>query len=111
LAEAARDRAHDVVAAHARSVVLHLLLQIAHIQPGEARRGDPVALPVHAVTRKTGIGGPAVAAAQRNQLPRRRQGRTRIIGDRMTGRDGRQADDREQISRVVERAHEASNGG
>ena len=60
------------------NVVLHLFLQIALIQPRQARRRHPVALALHAVTGETGVFGAARPAAQRDHLSGRGEGAVRL---------------------------------
>jgi hypothetical protein len=57
------DPRHDVVGTPAAGVVLHLLLQIALIEPGQARRRIPVALAIQPVAGEAGVARPAGAAA------------------------------------------------
>lgn len=55
LIQSARNARHDVVGAQAVGVVLHLLLQIALIQPCQARRGHAVALTVQTMATEAGV--------------------------------------------------------
>jgi hypothetical protein len=63
LVQAPRDARHDVIGTPTAGVVLHLLLQIALIQPGQARRRIPVALTIQPVAGEAGVARPAGAAA------------------------------------------------
>ncbi|MNI17967.1 hypothetical protein D3C73_713590 [compost metagenome] len=66
--QAARHAGHDVVRAQTAGVVLHLFLQIALIQTGQARRRNAVAFALQAMTGEAGVGRTARAAAHGDDL-------------------------------------------
>lgn len=79
------DGGHLVMWTQSGNVVLHLFLQIALIQPRQARRRHPVALALHAVTGETGVFGAARPAAQRDHLSGRRKGAVRLARRSVAG--------------------------
>jgi hypothetical protein len=68
------DARHDVVGPQAAGIVLHLLLQIALIQTGEARDGVSVAFAFQPMTGEAGVCRSARAAAHGDQFAGSRKG-------------------------------------
>jgi cytochrome c2 len=67
-AQLAGDIFHLGMAAPARGIIVHLPVEIAETEIGEARRAGAVAGAVEAVAGEAGIGCPGAAAAQRDQF-------------------------------------------
>jgi len=74
LIQTTSDARHDVVGPQAAGIVLHLLLQIALIQTGEARYGVTVAFAFQPMTGEAGVCRSARAAAHGDHFAGGRKG-------------------------------------
>lgn len=84
------DPRHLIVRPEARGVILHLFLQIAGLQPGQARCGRAVALALQPVAGKAGVGRPAGAAAHGDDLAGAAEGAVRPAGRGIARRHGQE---------------------
>jgi len=86
-----RHLRHDVVGTQAGGVILHLLLQIALIQPRQTRGSDAVALALQAVAGEAGVGCATRTATHGDDLTRGGEGAIRLAR-RGVARSQRQED-------------------
>jgi hypothetical protein len=71
VAEFADDCAHRGMLAATICIIVELPMEIARVEPGEARRVAPVAFALQPVTGEAGRFGARIAAAHRDRLARR----------------------------------------
>jgi hypothetical protein len=88
-----------------------LFLEITGIEPGEAGHADAVTFAGKAVADKTGIRGPAIAAAQRNDLAACGKGVARIIARRRAGGRGKEEGGERQAHTEQTPARLSGSGG